>query len=64
MRASNKPTLTHRRLSMKQIRELKEASINLESIVSENLRETLFKKTVNYIFSLEAEEFDQEGVYR
>ncbi|KAK4274891.1 hypothetical protein QN277_018054 [Acacia crassicarpa] len=51
------------RLNIEQIRELREAGLNLDSMVSENLRETLFKKTVDDIFSSGTGEFDEEEVY-
>lgn len=51
------------RLNIKQIRELKEANVDLESMISESLRENLFKKTVDDIFSSGTGEFDEEEVY-
>ncbi|KAL5720861.1 hypothetical protein ACHQM5_013491 [Ranunculus cassubicifolius] len=51
------------RLSIKQIRELKEASVDLDTMVSESLRENLFKKTMDDIFSSGTGEFDEEEVY-
>ncbi|KAJ0007478.1 hypothetical protein Pint_30706 [Pistacia integerrima] len=51
------------RLNIKQIRELKEASVDLDSMISESLRENLFKKTVDDIFSSGTGEFDEEEVY-
>lgn len=51
------------RLNIKQIRELKEASVDLDSMISERLRENLFKKTVDEIFSAGTGEFDEEEVY-
>ncbi|KAF9594954.1 hypothetical protein IFM89_035524 [Coptis chinensis] len=51
------------RLNMKQIRELKEASVDLDTMISESLRENLFKKTVDEIFSSGTGEFDEEEVY-
>ena len=38
------------RLTIKQIRELKGAGVELDSMISESLRENLFKKTVYDIF--------------
>uniref|UniRef100_A0A5B7AS11 Protein TIC110 n=1 Tax=Davidia involucrata TaxID=16924 RepID=A0A5B7AS11_DAVIN len=52
------------RLSIKEIRELKESGVNLDSMVSESLRENLFKKTVDEIFSSGTGEFDEEEVYQ
>lgn len=51
------------RLNIKQVRELKEANVDLDSMISERLRETLFKKTVDDIFSSGTGEFDEEEVY-
>ncbi|KAF5186744.1 hypothetical protein FRX31_023661 [Thalictrum thalictroides] len=51
------------RLSIKQIRELKEASVDLDTMVSESLRENLFKKTIDEIFSSGTGDFDEEEVY-
>ncbi|KAH7564779.1 hypothetical protein JRO89_XS09G0025400 [Xanthoceras sorbifolium] len=51
------------RLNIKQIRELKEASVDLDNMISESLRENLFKKTVDEIFSSGTGEFDAEEVY-
>ncbi|KAG5064170.1 hypothetical protein JHK85_005353 [Glycine max] len=63
MAAAIETAVTQGRLNMKQIRELKEADVDLDSMVSENLRETLFKKTVDDIFSSGTGEFDTEEVY-
>ncbi|KAL8055871.1 hypothetical protein ABFX02_04G083300 [Erythranthe guttata] len=51
------------RLSIKEIRELKENGIEVENMVSASLRENLFKKTVDDIFSSGTGEFDEEEVY-
>ncbi|XAR58860.1 hypothetical protein NMG60_11014426 [Bertholletia excelsa] len=51
-------------LSIKEIRDLKEAGIDFDTMVSENLRENLFKKTVDEIFSSGTGEFDEEDVYQ
>lgn len=61
--AAIETAVTQGRLNIKQIRELKEASVDLDNMVSENLRETLFKKTVDDIFSSGTGEFDEEEVY-
>ncbi|RDX74698.1 Protein TIC110, chloroplastic [Mucuna pruriens] len=63
MAAAIETAVTQGRLNIKQIRELKEADVDLDSMISENLRETLFKKTVDDIFSSGTGEFDQEEVY-
>ena len=45
------------RLSIKQIRELKEASVDIKNMILETLGEGLFEKTVD------AGDFDEEEVY-
>ncbi|KAJ7964287.1 TIC110 protein, chloroplastic [Quillaja saponaria] len=63
MAAAIETAVSQGRLNIKQIRELKESSVDLDNMVSENLRETLFKKTVDDIFSSGTGEFDEEEVY-
>ncbi|RZB50828.1 protein TIC110, chloroplastic-like [Glycine soja] len=63
MAAAIETAVTQGKLSIKQIRELKEASVEIDNMVSEDLRETLFKKTVGDIFSSGTGEFDEEEVY-
>lgn len=55
--------VTQGRLNIKQIRELKVAGVDLESMVSKNMREILFKKAVDDIFSSGTGEFEEEEVY-
>jgi hypothetical protein len=52
------------RLNIKQIRELKEANVSLDSMIAVSLREKLFKKTVSDIFSSGTGEFDETEVYQ
>lgn len=52
------------RLSIKEIRELKETGVDVDKMISESLRENLFKKTVDDIFSSGTGEFDEEEVYQ
>ncbi|KAL2488562.1 protein TIC [Forsythia ovata] len=52
------------RLSIKEIRELKENGVDVDTMISGNLRENLFKKTVDDIFSSGTGEFDEEEVYQ
>lgn len=52
------------RLSIKEIRELEETGIDLDSMISLSLRESLFKKTIDEIFSSGTGEFDEEEVYQ
>lgn len=51
------------RLSIKEIRELKENGVDVYNMISESLRESLFKKTIDDIFSSGTGEFDEEEVY-
>ncbi|KAL3625836.1 hypothetical protein CASFOL_030365 [Castilleja foliolosa] len=51
------------RLSIKEIKELKENGVDVDNMVSESLRENLFKKTIDDIFSSGTGEFDGEEVY-
>ncbi|KAL6967787.1 hypothetical protein U1Q18_033596 [Sarracenia purpurea var. burkii] len=63
MAAALETAVAQGRLSIKDIRELKEASIDLDSMISLSLRENLFKKTVDEIFSSGTGEFDEEEVF-
>ncbi|XP_051113246.1 protein TIC110, chloroplastic [Andrographis paniculata] len=51
------------RLSIKEIRELKENGVEIDTMISDSLRENLFKKTIDDIFSSGTGEFDEEEVY-
>ncbi|PHT61603.1 Protein, chloroplastic [Capsicum annuum] len=51
------------RLSIKEIRELKESSVDINTMISDSLRENLFKKTLDDIFSSGTGEFDEAEVY-
>ncbi|KAL0389113.1 UNVERIFIED_CONTAM: protein, chloroplastic [Sesamum calycinum] len=50
------------RLSIKEIRELKENGVDVDNMISESLRENLFKKTIDEIFSSGTGDFDEEEV--
>ncbi|OIW02601.1 hypothetical protein TanjilG_24052 [Lupinus angustifolius] len=63
MAAAIETAVTQGRLNIKQIRELKESNVDLDSMISGSLREMLFKKTVDGIFSSGTGEFDAEEVY-
>lgn len=63
MAAAIETAVAQGKLNIKQIRELKEASVDLDNMISERLRENLFKKTVDEIFSSGTGEFDVEEVY-
>lgn len=63
MAAAIETAISQGRLNIKQIRELKEAGVDLDNMISESLRENLFKKTVDEIFSSGSGEFDEEEVY-
>ncbi|KAK6938221.1 Protein TIC110, chloroplastic [Dillenia turbinata] len=64
MAAAIETAISQGRLNIKQIRELKEASVDLDNIITGSLRENLFKKTVDEIFSSGTGEFDEEEVYQ
>lgn len=51
------------RLNVKEIRQLKEVGIEIQTMVSESLRENLYKKTIDDIFSSGTGEFDGVEVY-
>lgn len=63
MAAALETAVAQGRLSIKEIRELREAGVELDTMISESLRENLFKKTVDSIFSSGTGEFDEEEVY-
>ncbi|KAJ8751342.1 hypothetical protein K2173_016530 [Erythroxylum novogranatense] len=63
MSAALETAINRGRLNITQIRELKEANVELDSMISESLRENLFKKTVHEIFSSGTGEFNEEEVY-
>ncbi|XP_045824097.1 protein TIC110, chloroplastic-like [Trifolium pratense] len=63
MAAAIETAVTQGQLNIKQIRELKESGVDLDNMVSNNMRELLFKKTVGDIFSSGSGEFDEEEVY-
>ncbi|OWM68481.1 hypothetical protein CDL15_Pgr024621 [Punica granatum] len=63
MAAAIETAVSQGRLNIKQIRELKEASVDLDNMISESLRENLFKKTIDEMFSSGTGEFDEEEVY-
>ncbi|KAK4763452.1 hypothetical protein SAY87_012890 [Trapa incisa] len=63
MAAAIETALSQGRLNIKQIRELKEVNVDLDNMISESLRENLFKKTIDEMFSSGTGEFDEEEVY-
>ncbi|KAK1377400.1 Chloroplast inner envelope family protein [Heracleum sosnowskyi] len=63
MSAALETAVSRGRLSIKEIRELKEAGVELDTMVSLSLRQNLFKKTVDDIFSSGTGEFDEEEVF-
>ncbi|KAK8964807.1 hypothetical protein KSP40_PGU014691 [Platanthera guangdongensis] len=63
MAAAIETAVSQGRIGIQQVRELKEASVDLDSMISERLRENLFKKTVEEIFSSGTGVFDEEEVY-
>ena len=50
-------------IGIQQIRGLKEANFQLDSLISEPLRETIYKKCAEEIFSSGTGDFDEEEVY-
>ncbi|KAE8688829.1 TIC110 protein [Hibiscus syriacus] len=63
MAAAIETAIGQGRLNIKQIRELKESGVDLDNMISVSLRENLFKKTLDEIFSSGTGEFDEEEVY-
>ncbi|OVA12664.1 hypothetical protein BVC80_9017g17 [Macleaya cordata] len=63
MAAAIETAIGQGRLNIKQIRELQGAGVNLDKMISVSLRENLFKKTVDEIFSSGTGEFDEEEVF-
>lgn len=64
MAAAIETAVSQGRIGIQQVRELKEANVDLDSMISERLRENLFKKTVEEIFSSGTGVFDEEEVYQ
>jgi hypothetical protein len=50
-------------IGLQQVRGLKEANFDLESLIAKPLREGIYKKTVEGIFSSGTGDFDEEEVY-
>jgi hypothetical protein len=50
-------------IGIQQVRGLKEANFQLDSLISEPLRETIYKKCAEEIFSSGTGDFDEEEVY-
>lgn len=63
LQATIETAVSQGRMNVKQMRELKEVGIDVSSMISERLREEIFKKTVNELFSLGTGEFDEVEVY-
>lgn len=63
MAAAIETAVSQGRIGIQQVRELKEASVDLDSMISVRLREILFKKTVEEIFSSGTGVFDEEEVF-
>ncbi|CAM8961452.1 unnamed protein product [Rhodiola kirilowii] len=64
MAAAIETAIGQGKLNIKEIRELKKASVNVDNMISESMRENLFKKTVDEIFSSGTGEFDEEEVFQ
>ncbi|ERN08576.1 protein TIC110, chloroplastic [Amborella trichopoda] len=63
MAAAIESAVSQGRITIQQVRELREANVEIDNIISEGLRENLFKKTVDEMFSSGTGEFDEEEVY-
>ncbi|CAA0838115.1 Protein TIC110- chloroplastic [Striga hermonthica] len=51
------------KLSVKEIRDLKENGVDVDNMITESLRKSIFRKTMDNIFSSGTGEFDEEEVY-
>lgn len=63
MSAALETAVSQGRLSIKDVRELREAGVDLDTMISEGLRRNIFKKTIDNIFSSGTGEFNEEEVY-
>ncbi|CAN6323635.1 unnamed protein product [Urochloa humidicola] len=50
-------------IGIQQVRDLRKANFQLDSLIAEPLRESIYKKTVEEIFSSGTGDFDEEEVY-
>ncbi|KAL5231400.1 hypothetical protein ABZP36_030176 [Zizania latifolia] len=56
-------SISRGQIGIQQVRGLKEANFQLDSLIAEPLRENIYKKCVEEIFSSGTGEFDEEEVY-
>ncbi|XP_020093694.1 protein TIC110, chloroplastic [Ananas comosus] len=63
MAAAIETAVNRGRIGIQQVRELKEANVDLDSMISVTLRENIFRKTVEEIFSSGTGVFDEHEVY-
>ncbi|KAK1272270.1 hypothetical protein QJS04_geneDACA005893 [Acorus gramineus] len=63
MAAAIETAVSRGTISMAQIRQLKEANVEVDNMIPERLRENLYKKTVDEILSSGTGDFDDEEVY-
>lgn len=63
MAAALESAINQGRLSVKEIRELREAGVEVDAMISDSLRERLFRRTIEQILSSGTGEFDEEEVY-
>ncbi|KAK1320600.1 hypothetical protein QJS10_CPA03g00992 [Acorus calamus] len=63
MAAAIETAVSRGTISMTQIRQLKEANVEVDNMIPERLRENLYKKTVDEILSSGTGDFDDEEVY-
>jgi hypothetical protein len=51
------------RLTVEEVKELKDAGVDVDSMISKDMREKLFKKIVDGIFSAGTGDFSEEDIY-
>jgi hypothetical protein len=56
-------SISRGQIGIQQVRGLKEADFKLDSLISEPLRETIYKKCAEEIFSSGTCDFDEDEVY-
>uniref|UniRef100_A0A0D9XKZ3 Uncharacterized protein n=1 Tax=Leersia perrieri TaxID=77586 RepID=A0A0D9XKZ3_9ORYZ len=56
-------SISRGQIGIQQVRGLKEANFQLDSLIAEPLRENIYRKSVEEIFSSGTGEFDEEEVY-
>lgn len=59
----NRIIISQGRHGIQQTEELKDATVDQDTMVSETLRENLFKKMIDAIFASGSGDFEEDGVY-